>query len=55
MKPARWQVAMVLLMMGLTPLAQGAERAIDKSVEVAATLDQAWAASQPAGPCSARS
>lgn len=44
MNPAGWQVAMVLLALVLTPLAQAAERAIDKSVEVAATLDQAWAA-----------
>ena len=38
MKPAGWQAARVLLMMAMTPLAQGAERAIDKRVEIAATL-----------------
>jgi uncharacterized protein YndB with AHSA1/START domain len=44
MTPGGWQIALVLLAMTLAPLAQAAERAIDKSVEVAATLDQAWAA-----------
>jgi len=44
MTPIGWQVTLVSLAMTLAPLAQAAERAIDKSVEVAATLDQAWAA-----------
>ena len=44
MTPGGWQITLVLLAMTLAPLARAAERAIDKSVDVAATLDQAWAA-----------
>jgi len=40
--PAAKLAAMLVLL--LAPLAQAAERAIDKSIEVTATLDQAWAA-----------
>lgn len=32
----------LMLVLAAAPLAHGAERAIDKSVEIAATLDQAW-------------
>ena len=34
----------LMMLMSAAPWAQAAERAIDKSIDVAATLDQAWAA-----------
>ena len=41
-KPIRKLI--LLLLLSATPWTQAAERAIDKAIEIAATLDEAWAA-----------